>query len=264
MSQAVEGTPVSRGRRTTFIVLTAVFGTALGALGLFSMIAGWLGAGGREEHMVHDSGFGVGAAFLIAAPLLLQASRPERKLSHMHAAALGLVGFGAGYALGGAVVFLLGPLVIVALLWWLHPARDRLALSGRPQPLLAALAVLAAIPLVIYAIEQAEIQRACVRPTEHCEEFHYAGMAALALSLPLVGLAAAWGARGWRIVAWLVGAAATLFGLSGILLPDRASSVGRAWGMVAVGGGIAFVLVAEWVRRREARIAGRSPVTGST
>jgi len=255
MSRAAEAPPVPRGRRTTFIVLAVVFGVGLGALGLFSMVVGWLGAAGREEHRIHDIGFGAVAGILIAVPLLLQASRSERRISEMQAVALGFVGFGAGYALGGAVPFLLGPVVIVALLWWLHPAREELAFRGRPQPILAALAVLAAIPLVIYAIDQAEIQRACVLADEHCEEFHFAGMAALAFALPLVGLAAAWRAPGWRTVARLVAVAAAVFGLSGILYPDNLSSIGTTWGAIVLGAAAVFLAVSE--------VAARSSGTGS-
>ena len=156
-----------------------------------------------------------------------------------------------GYSLGGQYLFALVPIVVTVLLWWFHPARgQRMRLGGRPQPILAALALLAAIPLVVYALDQAAIQRACVDGDQHCEEFHYAGMAALAFALPLVALVASFRTPGWLITARLVSAAAAVFGLSAVLFPDLPSSVGTTWGFVALGGAVLFLGVAEWGARK--------------
>jgi hypothetical protein len=232
-------------RRKIFIVVTILLGLGLGVagFGFLSLIGGWLGAGGREEHRVHDLAYGAVAGILIALPFLLQAVRPERKPAVMQGAAAAAVAFGLGYALGGLVVFLLAPVVLVGVLFWLHPARSELMrFAGRPQPVLLALAVLAAIPLVTYALDQAAVQRAC-EGDQHCEEFHYAGMAALALAIPLVGAVASFRAPGWRITARLVAAAAAVFGLSAILFPDAASSIGTTWGAIALAGGVLFAAV---------------------
>jgi len=142
-----------------------------------------------------------------------------------------------------------------------HPARkDESSWRLRPQPLMVAVAVLAAIPLVIYALDQGAVQRACPPAgDQHCEEFHFAGMAALALALPLTGLAASLRAQGWQIVTRLVGAAAVVFGLSGILLPDHLSSVGETWGSVALVVGLLFVAVAELGSRRSGELPPAVP-----
>jgi hypothetical protein len=251
MSDQVISPPVSKARRTTFIALTVLLGLGLGiaGFGFLSLIGGWFGAGGREAHKVHDLGYGAVAGILIALPFLLQAWGPERKPAVMRGAAAAGLGFALGYAFGGQPGFALAPIVVVGLLWGFHPARGELTSNGRIQPIMAGLAVLAAVPLVMYALDQAELQRACAGD-QHCEEFHYAGMAALALALPLAGLVASLRAPGWRTTAWLVTGASVVFGLSAILFPDAASSIGTTWGAVALGGGVVLVAIAEREARR--------------
>lgn len=245
---------VSKGRRITFIVLTVVFGLGIGvgAFGFPSLIGGWFGFGDREVHKVHDLGYGAHAGILLAVPMLLQSVNPERKVAAMQGVAAAALAFVAGYTLGGPNAFVLVPIMVIALLWWLHPARADLMRTGRLQPALGVIVLLAAIPLAIYAFDQAEIQRACLEGDQHCDEFHYSGMAALGLGIPLVGLVASLRAPGWRIPAWSVGAAAAVLGLSGILFPDGISSIGTAWGTLALVGGVLFVGIGEWqARRRE-------------
>jgi hypothetical protein len=241
-----------KARRTTFIVLTLLFGLGLGfaAFSFLGLVGAWFGLGDREVHRVHDLAWGAHGGLLIALPFLLQAIRPERKPAVMQGAAAAGLGLAAGYALGGQVLFALVPIVVVVLLWWLHPARDQLTRVGRIHAVMAAIAVLAAIPLALFAFDQAEIQRACIDGDQHCEEFHYAGMAALAFALPLAGLVASFRTPGWRTVAWLTGAAAAVFGLSSVLFQENLSSVGTTWGAAALAGGAVFVVVAEFGARR--------------
>jgi hypothetical protein len=245
-----------KARRTTFIVLTVLFGLGLGfaAFAFLGLVGAWFGLGDREVHRVHDLAWGAHGGLLIALPFLLQAIRPERKPAVMQGAAAAGLGLAAGYALGGQVLFALVPIVVMVLLWWLHPARaELLRIDRRPQPVLLALSVLAAIPRVIYALDQAALQRGCVAGDQHCDEFHFAGMAALALALPLVGAVTSFRTPGWRIGARLVAAAAAVFGLSSVLFPDNLSSLGTTWGSAALVGGVVFVAVAE--------LGARQPLT---
>ena len=256
MSQASDAPPVSKGRRTAFIVLTVLFGLGLGlgAFAFLALVAAWFGVGDREVHIVHDLAWGAHGGLLLAIPFLIQAVNPERKPAVMLGAALAGLALAVGYALSGVWLFVPVPIVIVGLLCWLHPARgDILPRGSRARTVAAVLAVVALTPfLVTYAFDEAAIQRACPPSgDQHCEEFHFAGMAALAFALPLVGLGASLRTRGSRIVAWLVGAASVVFGLSGVLYPDNLSSIGTRWGWAAVAAGVLFVAVAEWARRRE-------------
>jgi hypothetical protein len=247
---------MSDRRRTTFIVLAVLFGLGLGfgAFAFPSLVVGWFGAGGREIHKVHDLAYGAQAGILFAAALVLQSVNPERKPAIMLTAAASGLANAVGYSLGGNFFFGLVPFVVLGLLWWLHPARHELRLAGPVHPLMAGLAVLAAIPLVIYALDQAAIQRACLAGDPHCDEFHYAGMAAIALAIPLAGLVASFSTRGWRISAWLAGLATAVFGLAAMLFPEHTSSVGTTWGAVALGGAVLFVAIAELRARRVASL----------
>ena len=253
--------PASKGRRTTFIVLTVLFGVGAGAaFGFLSLVSPWLGVEEREIHAVHDLTWGIHGGLLLAVPFLLQAVRPERKPALMLAVALAGLALAIGYALGGVWMFAPAPIVLSAILWWLHPAREAVAPSGRrPYPAMVAVAILAAVPLVVYALEKAALQRACP-PTgnPHCDEFHFASVAALAFAFPLTALAASFQTPGWRVVAWLTGVGAILFGFSGVLLEDRTSSIGSTWGLVAIGGGVLFVAVAEWAGRGDTRLGERA------
>ena len=254
MTDAGAPPPVSKGRRTTFIVLTVLFGLGAGVAGFafLGLVAAFFGlAPDREIHAVHDIGWGAHGGVLLAIPYLIQAVNPERKPAVMLAAALSGLALIVGYGLGGVWFLVPIAIVLIALLWWLHPARAEILPSdSRLHPAMAALAFLAAIPLVMYALDEVTIQQGCPPSgDQHCDEFHFSVMASLAYALPLVALGASLRTRGWRIVAWLVGAAAVVFGLSGIVFPDNLSSIGPAWGGIAVVGGVLFVGVAEWVGR---------------
>ena len=201
-------------------------------------------------HRVHDLAWGAHGGLLIALPFLVQAWSPERKPAVMQGAAAAGLGLAIGYALGGQPVFALVPIVVTIVLWAFHPSRGHaMRLGGRPQPVLIALAVLAAIPLVMYALDQAAIQRSCIEGDQQCDEFHFAGMAALSFALPLAAFVASFPVAGRRIVARLVGAAAVVLGLSGVLFPDAVSSIGTMWGAVTIVVGVLFAAVTEWGTR---------------
>lgn len=254
----------SKGRRTAFTVLTIVAGAGLG-LGAFafpSLLFAWFGVGGREVHRIHDLAWGAHAGLLIALPLLLQARGPERKPAAMQTAALGVVALVIANTISTSLNLIAAvAVVLIAALWWLHPARGELLRPGsRIRPAMAILVLVTAIPLKMYALDQAELQRACspaaaesavlMLVDEHCEELHFSGMAALSFALVLVGLLGSAGTRGWPIPAFGVGAAAIVIGVASILFPDAISSFGTRWGTAAVVGGLAYLSLAQIARRR--------------
>ena len=239
-------------RRTTFIVLSALFGLGIGfgAFAFLSLATAWFGVGDREIHQVHDLAYAAQVGVLFALPLLIQAVNPERKPALMVIAAASGLGSALGYGLGGAWFFIPVVVLVIGVLWWLHPARGEVRFAGPVEPILLGLAVATAIPLFIYAFDQAAIQRACITGDQHCDEFHYAGMAAASFAIPLAAAVSSFSTRGWRMGAWLTAGATTVFGLSNVLFPDHTSSVGTTWGAVALGGAVLFVGVAEWRARR--------------
>lgn len=257
MTDAQAAAPgVSARRRMTFRVLTIVLGVAagIGAFALVALVASWFIGGDRDVHRIHDLGWGALGGLLLALPLILQGWRPEQRVAATQQFSLViLVAVVAAAISDGLDAFILPFVGAAILLVAIHPARRALVEPGAGlSPLLAVLAVAAAVPLVIYALDQAEIGRACPPAgDEHCEEGHWTTMVALALAIPLTGLLAAFRTPGWRIPAWTAGGAAAVLGLSSLLF-DRLSALDTGWAVVALVGGPVFIAAAEWVARRPA------------
>lgn len=148
---------------------------------------------------------------------------------------------------GSGVILLLGVAVAA-----LHPLRGAVfSFRGRLSPTLAVVAVAGAIPLTIYALQQAANQRANFAPV-HASLGHWEWAATSAAIIFLFGLLAALGTAGFRLPAWCAGLGAAAFGLASILYDGEASGVGVLWGAVALAGGMVFIALVEW----EARHAG--------
>jgi MFS family permease len=248
----------ARRRRLAFLILAGVLGVAL-ALPLFgwpSLVLGWFETGDRLAHRVHDLGYGVWAGLFMAVGYLSQLRAPERRIAGFQQVALALVGQTIASALsadGSFLLFVLGFAVLTAVLGWLHPAREQVVERGRPNVPLLVLAIAAAVPLTMYALDMAELQRTGLPSDTHVEERHWSTMAAMALSIWLVAAQAGLRTPGWRIPAWSAGLAAAVFGVASIVFPAYPGSVGTTWGLVALLGGVVFVGLAESISRRETR-----------
>lgn len=254
---------VSSRRRMAFLILAGLLGVAwaLPLFGFPSLILGWFETGDRLSHRVHDLGYGVWGGLFMAVGYLSQLRDPERRIAGLQQAAVALVGFAVAVALsadvGLTLLILVGSAVLTAVLGSLHPVRDRLFQPGnRPSAPLLGLAVVAAVPLTLYAIEMAGLQRSGLPSDPHVVERHWSTMAATALSIWLVGALAGLRTPGWRIPAWSAGLGAAVFGTASVVFPAYPGSVGATWGLVALISGAVFVAVGEWEARRE-----RRPVT---
>lgn len=232
----VAARPVWPDRARTGIA--ALLGVGIGMWGLVTLAAAVTGADDGGIHRVHDTGFGAYAALFLAGGFLAQVRRPERQVAAFQTVAAALVATVVAMVLAGGIdPSVLGFALVLAALWWLHPARERLLAPGRaPSPALLALVVAAGVPLVIYGVGQAGIERVTVAADPHSE--HWLNMASLALSIPLVGLVAALRPVGWRYAGLAAAAASVLLGAAWIVLPDLPSSLGLGWGAVAVAGGL--------------------------
>jgi uncharacterized protein YjeT (DUF2065 family) len=85
---------------------------------------------------------------------------------------------------------------------------------------------------------------------EHITVGHYRNMAAFSLIVFLVGLLASFRPRGWRLAAWVAGSLPILFGFASVVLPGAESSLGLAWGIVAIVWGLAFIAAAELTNKQ--------------
>ena len=244
------------GMRRAFRITTIVLGVGVG-IGTFawvSLVVGWFYGGERDIHRVHDMAWGGVGGLMIALPMVLQGWRPERRLAAMQEIALASAALLVAGLMSAEVTPLsLIAIAVVAILVVLHPARGSLLGEGRGVSWPMAILVLAAaVPLILYALDQADIARACppgdIDP--HCGEQHWTLMAALAVGILFVGGLASLRTAGWRIPAWTAGAAAAVLGAASLLFSSRPSALPTGWAVVSLVGGLIFIGTAEWEHRR--------------
>lgn len=258
----------SAARRTVFRWTSVALGAFIGVMSFafIALVSSWFVGGERDIHRVHDLGWGALGGLLVALPMILQGWRPESGGALQQQILIASVALVAASALGNFNPATPIALVVAGLLWWLHPQRRAvLARGGGLEPMIASIAVLAAAPLVAYALGQAEISRACppggIEP--HCQELHWTMMAALALALPVAGLAASLRAPGWRIATRTAGAAGLVFAAASLVFPDRASAVESGWAVAGLIAAVVFLAVAEWRGRTVSPPSGSRPTSTS-
>lgn len=228
------------------IGIAVVLGIGIGLWSLATLAEAVRGLEDGGIHRVHDTGFGAYAGLFLAGGFLAQVRDPQRQVAAFQTVAAALVATVAAMLLAGGVdPSVLGFAVVLAALWWVHPARARLFARGRaPSGQLLGVVLVAAVPLVVYGVGQAAIERVTPAIDPHSE--HWLNMASLALSIPLVALVAALRPPGWRYAGYAAAASAVLLGVAWIALPELPSSLGAAWGAVALVGGLAAAGVTRW------------------
>jgi hypothetical protein len=159
--------------------------------------------------------------------------------------------FGQDFVSG---TYYIAPIVMIALTI-LSPVRSELLVFGSPTIALLSLAIVAAIPAIIYAWDQARIQPEVDPmhdPTGHWKYHHWTGIAGTALALVLVAIVLSFRRPGDRMWIWAVGVSTMIFGAAGVIFSDDLrypSSVGTLWGLVILFAGLVFIAVAEIVDR---------------
>jgi hypothetical protein len=242
-------------RRAAFYVLAGLFSLLLIVFTgvmipiLPSVVTGWFNPNQFGIHQLHEMNAGA-LNWLVLAGMLVQLNRPERKIAALQMTNLVVlvsivVSLVAGTFFPPTLLFLL----FTAGAAWLHPRREEMLRLGRlGNPELLALAALAAVPLAIYSAGQISLQRGAAAGDSHAAFAHYAGAGVLAITILLVALLASFKTTGWRIPARGAGFLAIFFGLTSMVFPGQASSVGMLWGSLSILWGIAFIGAAEWVR----------------
>lgn len=273
-----------RARRIAFLAASVVFIIMHLVLSpLPYAVLGWFLEGGAISHRIHEVCFGL--IFVVtAAGVLAQLRRPERKIAAMYQVVIPLYLIILSVLLIDNIVdpiviaFIVAPIVLIVL----HPDRKGLLRPQTdPSRLLLAVAAVAAIPLVVFAVGQvregaqasklapevledlpdtataAEIEDALAvvartpAELEAVQHFgHWSAMGAFAGSIMGLSIVAALRMRGWRLPAWAAAIAAIVFGTASLVAQGDASALSTPWAVAAIVWGITFAGTAEYVHRQ--------------
>lgn len=130
--------------------------------------------------------------------------------------------------------------------------RRRLLRPGEQSisPLLLPIALAAAAPLTLYAVEMVQLHREAGP-----NGAFYLGVAATALAVPCVALVAGLRAPGWRLPAWVAGLTLLTLCAASLAAPSGAAAMGIGWALLGCVTAVGFVAAAEWEHRRTPRPA---------
>ena len=239
----------SHSRLRTFRVIAAIMAMSGVAFGLFTAVFGIVSEA-QEIHAFHNVVVAALLLVLSAPPAIAAARAPDRAAGPLlHLVAVGVAGL-ITMVLGLRVdIFTLPFIVLVGVLLMLQRPRVPALAVGRLSPSLAVLVAVAALPLVIYALEQAELQRIDFS-SEHAQFNHWVEMSFYALAVLLLGLMAALRPVAYRLTAWCAGLGLAILGGASLALGPYASALDPLWAWAALIGGLVFVSVAEWERLR--------------
>ena len=242
----------SSPRRTLIRVIAAFMAVSAVAFGVFTIIFNILGPE-QEIHAVHNA---VVASLLLvlSAPPAIQIVRdPDHPIRPMvMLGAVAIAGIGTMVAALTLDPFTLPFVVLIGVLWAIVPSRDgAFPIVGRPSPIMLGLLAVAAVPLLTYALGQAELQRTD-QASAHAAFFHWVEAAFYAVAVLLFGLLGALWPAEFRLATWCAGLALAILGAASLVLGEHASAIGAPWSCAALVGGVAFIAAGEWELRRAA------------
>ena len=244
---------VSRSRRRTRAT-RVIAGFMAGSAVLFGVLTGVLGIVAESQliHAFHN---------VVVASLLLVLSAPPalaiaRNPNNSHAPLMTLTALSAAAVITMAASLTIDPftlpfVIFTGVLWTLRPSDPPpTSNAGPPSWVLLALLVAGVVPLLAYALGQAELQRTLAE-NDHSRFFHWIEVSFYAAGILAFGLLSAFRPFTYRMAAWLAGIGATILGSASLLLNGYASAVPLPWPWLAIAGGIAFIGVTEWeINRR--------------
>ncbi len=218
------------------------------------------------EHRIHDLGFAV--VFAVSAlGLLAQLRSPARHLSGQIQAIIPWAAMAAMYQITEGFDFparypktatlVYGGLTVSALL--LHPAARRLPGELRPSRLdrrLVALTGIAALPQLVFAATNLDLQAGELPQDIHWLTGHYGHMFTYAATSLALALLASLQPTGWRLTAWTAAALPIALGVMSVLYPDSESGLALPFALAAIAWGVAFAAAAERRHRQTSAPTG--------
>jgi hypothetical protein len=241
-------TPTTERRRTrtAFRIVAGTVGVVGLALSAPFAVTSFIDDA-QSIHRLHNLVFTGLYGVLLGVALLACAWRPEENVSAFFVAvASGIAGAIAGLASGEFIsgVWYAG-LISIVVLWALHPLRRELFRASGVDLPTALLSLVALAPAIAWLLTQSDLQRTGQPGDPHWEFHHYSGMAAVALALPVCGLAASLRESGRRLGAWLVGVSAGLVGAGSLALSGYPGALDGLWAWLTLAWGVAIIVLAE-------------------
>jgi hypothetical protein len=236
------------------------------------------------SHRIHEISFGlVFLLCLVAALALLR--KPRLRIAQTYQMAVPIALLVASFFLVDrgfdviALLFLIMPALLIAL----HPVRTQvLRPRFRPSALLLAAAAVAAVPLLVFSVQQfatgveaaalakgpiealpedasdKDYERALARATDTQAELetarhygHWSAMGSFALIVVFLSAIGALRPQGWRFPAWSAAVAVIVYGAASLAFPGSSSGADGLVAILAVAWGIGFIVAAEIEVRRD-------------
>ena len=263
--ESARGEGDSKPRMIVFrvvVMLVALWVLAMNLLALMELFVMWLPAetvaGMFEEessfislHRTHFMAIGV-VGWAVVLSMTVQLRKPKRRVAPMllliAVAATGVIVYGLSGTptewLIEEIAMVAVPVVLVALL---HPSRHRF--FERPafhRPMLG-LAGLAALPWVVYVVENGWLQFVNAAGDPHAEMEHWATAALMGIVIATAAFLGSSDRSGWRLTGWIAAGGSVIFGSHSLVFPGLASALPAFWAVAAVLWGAVFA--AALVRR---------------
>jgi len=245
----------TRRRRKAAITrwIAGIMAVSAAVFGLFTSVFGIV-AESQQIHAFHN---------VVVASLLLVFSAPPafviaRDPVRSGAGLITLTVLSGAALLTMAAALTIDPftlpfVVLTGVLWIVRPAKGQPKEDERPSFGQLALVAVGAIPLIGYAMGQAELQR-ILTGDEHSQFFHWVETAFYVTAILLLASASALRPRTQRLAGLSAGAGLIIFGLAALILGGYASAVSAPWAWLAIVGGSAFIgLVTKEPNRHRAR-----------
>ena len=242
-------------RLTAMRVIAWIMAGSAVAFGLFTIVFGIVSPE-QEIHAIHNVVVASLLIVLSAPPAIVVARSPDRSTRAL--AILGAVAVASVVTMALSLTldpFTLPFALLVGVLWAIVPSRDGAIPAGRPSWIMLGAVAVAAVPLMISALGQAELQRTD-SSSEHAAFFHWVESSFYAIAILLLGLLAAVRPGPFRMAGWMAGLALAVLGGASLLLAQYASAIETPWSWAALLGGLAFIAVGEWEARRNPSAIG--------
>ena len=238
-----------------FRIVAGVVGILLTLLQLFFVGASLAEVGGQEIHVVHNLMGLATTTVLVSVPLLLLAWRPHQVAVLRLVVAGGVASLLGGLLSGVLLSYLLTAVALPIVLLLLSPDRREVFRFGPPVVALLAIAVVGAVPAVMEAAAQGDLQGGMTQGDEHISQLHYAGMSVGYLTLILAAAWSAFPGRAARTARDLTGLAGAVLAVSFLAYPDAIGPPDTIWAIALLVLSVVYVAIAEITARRVVVVA---------